>query len=208
MSHLKSSLPGKQAPDKKNQPSTCIGCGENHHRSLCHFKSAICWRYGKKGHLAKVGQSSLQETNPPFNPHLVRKFKRALARLREDCFTIFQEDNHPAVSISHASTGSSKKIYLTIKRFPEGVPWRWTQALLNLAWHTLQKLVPSLTRSYLDACYTRLHDYQGNNIPILGHAHFRVEKGNFSGCLPLIIVKGNLPSFGSQHHWHPHYHRR
>lgn len=63
-----------------------------------------------------------------------------------------------------------------------------------IAWHTLKKIAPELNQGHLRACNRRLCDYQGNNIPILGHAHFLVEKGIFSGHPPLLVVKGKLPS--------------
>lgn len=39
-----------------------------------------------------------------------------------------------------------------------------------------------------------LRDYQGNNIPIVGHGQFRIKYKEFSGHLPLVVIEGRLPS--------------
>lgn len=42
VSRLKSSPRGKRQTERKPQQAPCLGCGENHPRSLCHFKTAVC----------------------------------------------------------------------------------------------------------------------------------------------------------------------
>lgn len=177
--------------DKRPSQSPCLTCGKNHLRSLCRFKAAICHQCGKKGHLVKVCRATLQD-NTLTSPC---PFRRSRGGSREDCFTISRDRGHTAVSISHASAGSSKKIHLTVKI--EGAPCRMEvdtgSSKSIIAWSTLKKLVPSLTKGHLNTCNTRLRDYQRNHIPILGHGQFLVERSSFSSRFP-IIVKGKLPS--------------
>ncbi|XP_058028035.1 uncharacterized protein LOC131192675 [Ahaetulla prasina] len=185
----------KQPTEQKPQTAPCLGCGENHPRSLCHFKTAVCRKCGKRGHLARVCRSTPLD-NIPLGSRPARRFQRGPPVSQDDCFTVNRGNTNPAVSISQASTGSSKKIFLTIKL--EEVPCKMEvdtgSSKSIIAWNTLQKIAPNFNKSQLTACTTRLKDYQGNDIPILGGAHLRVEKGVFSGRLPLLVVKGNLPS--------------
>lgn len=45
-----------------------------------------------------------------------------------------------------------------------------------IVWDTLHKLLPTVPKSHLSACHTRLRDYQGNTIPIMGRAKILVER--------------------------------
>ncbi|XP_058038703.1 uncharacterized protein K02A2.6-like [Ahaetulla prasina] len=63
-----------------------------------------------------------------------------------------------------------------------------------IAWHTISRLVPSLKKHQLDRARLKLHDYQGNHIPILGSGYFQVQYKNFNDRLRIIIVDGILPS--------------
>lgn len=57
-----------------------------------------------------------------------------------------------------------------------------------LSWDTLWKLIPGLRRNQLSPCPSRLKDYQGNVIPIVGCGRFAVCYGKFQGHLPLTVV--------------------
>lgn len=59
VSCLTSSPKKRWTPEKRFPRAPCIGCGGNHSRSTCRFKTAICRRCRKRGHLAKVCRASL-----------------------------------------------------------------------------------------------------------------------------------------------------
>ncbi|XP_060545241.1 uncharacterized protein K02A2.6-like [Pantherophis guttatus] len=195
VNRLKAAGGNKRPPNKRLTSAPCLGCGEEHPRVFCRFKNAVCQRCGKRGHLAKVCRSVPQDatTSAPANGRLGRK---GFPPSKDYCFAISRDRTIPSVSVSHASSGQHKKIFLTVQ--VEGRPCRMEvdtgSSKSILAWQTLKKLVPTISPEQLQPCNTRLHDYQGNSIPILGCGNFLVEKGDFSGSLPVLVVKGSLPS--------------
>lgn len=62
-----------------------------------------------------------------------------------------------------------------------------------IVWSTLSKLLPGVSRRRLKPCPIELKDYQGKTIPTVGCGTFQVSYQSFSGKLPLIVVKGDLP---------------
>ncbi|XP_058025500.1 uncharacterized protein LOC131191414 [Ahaetulla prasina] len=175
----------KWTPVVKFPQTSCLGYGGNHNSADCRFKTAICRHWGKRGHLSTVCRAALPVNHRPPEPNYKKTFKKP-PRCRSDCFVV-----------SHATaTLPNNKIYLTVKL--EGVPCKMEvdtgSSKSLIPWATIQQILPSISKQHLKPCQVRLKDYQGKAIPIMGCDDFHINHRNFSGCLPLIIVKGNLPS--------------
>ncbi|XP_058031613.1 uncharacterized protein K02A2.6-like [Ahaetulla prasina] len=167
-------------------PLRCAGCGGSHDRATCRFKSSNCLRCGKRGHLAKVCRAVLPAADTWTEPARNKKPQRKAFNRTDECY-----------DINHASTTKpSNKIFLTVNL--EGAPCKMEvdtgSSKSLISWTTLKRLLPKFSKNHLSQCPVRLRDYQGHPIPILGCNLFNVSHGRFTGRLPLIIVKGSLPS--------------
>ncbi|XP_058027254.1 uncharacterized protein K02A2.6-like, partial [Ahaetulla prasina] len=63
-----------------------------------------------------------------------------------------------------------------------------------MSWDTLAKSLPAVAKRHLQTQRLRVHDYQGNRIPVRGTTSVRVEYGPHKKTLPITIVEGTLPS--------------
>ncbi|XP_060539010.1 uncharacterized protein K02A2.6-like [Pantherophis guttatus] len=192
VSRLKTSKGKRITSDKDFAGSPCQGCGEMHPRATCRFRTTICRRCGKKGHLARVCRANLQGTQPNASRRLFQKTPKPSG----DCFAVSKSNNAPAVSARQTRVSSNKKIYMTITI--EGNPCQMEvdtgSSKSLISWHTLKQVAPNIQKRALQPCQVRLRDYQGNDIPVMGGAKLLVEHKTFTGKLPLIIVRDPLPS--------------
>ncbi|XP_058047757.1 uncharacterized protein K02A2.6-like, partial [Ahaetulla prasina] len=63
-----------------------------------------------------------------------------------------------------------------------------------MSWDTFAKALPRIAKRKLQTQRLRVHDYQGNRIPVRGTTSVRVEYGPHKKTLPITIVEGTLPS--------------
>ncbi|XP_058038083.1 uncharacterized protein K02A2.6-like [Ahaetulla prasina] len=197
VSRLKATRKNVWDSDWKNPQGGCLGCGGNYHRSECRFKTAICRRCGRKGHLSRVCRASLpayQGASPQVKP---KQGARKMPSRRDECHAVDRKVMSADTAVSHASaTVPTNKIYLRIHL--EGVPLKMevdtSSSRSLIAWHTLRRLLPKFAKRCLQPCPINLRDYQGNPIPIAGCTSLNVSFGTFAGRLPLIVVRDNLPS--------------
>lgn len=194
--HFRSIVPTSRRSQKKSSLSPCTGCGGNHAHAFCHFKSVICCRCGKKGHLAKVCRAPSPSRDQPSGWPAYRRPPARAPRTREDCFAVIRDQPQPAIAVSQANVALGNKIYFNVHL--EGAPCSMAvdtgSAKSVVSWATIKHMMPTISKKRLSPCYIQLWDYQGNAIPIVGSSKFRVTTPNFNVRLPLIVVQGNLPS--------------
>ncbi|KAG8132783.1 hypothetical protein E2320_010617 [Naja naja] len=112
---LKTASGNKWPMNKTPQSQTCIGCGGNHPRAACRFKTANCRRCGKRGHLAKMCKAILPDDRVQTRPVPAKGTPRKFPKLGEDCFKI-QRDNYlinPRIGQTNLSI--KRKNFLTVK---------------------------------------------------------------------------------------------
>lgn len=119
-----------------------------------------------------------------------------MATRRGDCFAVSRQDNSFQAVVNHAtSSPSANKIFLTV--LLEGAACHMEvdtgSSRSLIAWSILKRLLPMMSLSRLKPCPVTLRDYQGKFIPTLGVAKFQVSYESFTGKLPLIVVKDDLP---------------
>ncbi|XP_058020965.1 uncharacterized protein LOC131189120 isoform X1 [Ahaetulla prasina] len=177
----------------KGDRDECGSCGGQHQRQRCKFKDATCRRCGKKGHLAQVCRAA-QPSRRKFksaNQSAESARRPAIGSNKKGA-----DSNQTTVVIGRASTKVEKKIFTKPKI--EGVRCRLEvdtgSAITIMSWDTLAKSLPSVAKRHLQAQRLRVHDYQGNRIPVRGTTSVRVEYGPYKKTLPITIVEGTLPS--------------
>ncbi|XP_060546776.1 gypsy retrotransposon integrase-like protein 1 [Pantherophis guttatus] len=176
---------------------TCLGCGGNHRRTDCRFKTIVCRRCGKRGHLSRVCRAPAPMSDVTSGPPLERRRGRKVPARREDCLAVTRYEDPSDIAVSNATpSASANKLFLTVGL--EGsactmeVDTGSSKSLI--AWATLSKLLPGLSRRRLKPCPVLLKDYQGKAIPTLGYDNFMVSFRSFSGKLPLIVVRDARPT--------------
>lgn len=184
----------KWAPTANPPQNSCLGCGGKHNRAECRFKSTVCRRCSKWGHLSRVCRAVYPTPNEAAEP--VNKRKKAPGH-RKECFAIGHDYATTPVAIRHAfASVPANKIYLMVD--VEGAPCRMEidtgSSKSLIAWATLKELLLDLTQQRLQPCRIKLKDYQGKPILTLGCGTFHISHDQFSGCLPLIMVRDKLPS--------------
>ncbi|XP_058023860.1 uncharacterized protein K02A2.6-like [Ahaetulla prasina] len=181
-------------PESKRSQPRCLGCGGEHAREDCKFKSAVCRRCGKRGHLARVCRATLPVQDVGRSPVRWRGQVKTLAPRQREYATVAHFEDDVPVSYA-ASASSSDKIYVTVNL--EGAPCTMEvdtgSSRSLIAWSTLQRLLPGVSKASLKPCAVTLRDYQGGAIPTVGVGKFRVAYHGFNDHLPLIVVKGDRP---------------
>ncbi|KAG8132919.1 hypothetical protein E2320_010735 [Naja naja] len=188
---------GNKWPINKTPPSqTCIGCGGNHPRAACRFKTTNCQLCGKRGHLARMCRAILPDDRVQARPVPTKGTRRKFLKLGEDCFTI-QRDNYPInPRIGPTNLSIKRKKFLTVNIEGQNCQTEvdtWSSPSL-VSWSTIKRLVPEMSKKRLRPCSLKLRDYQGNTIPILGSSKVAVEFKQFKGRRQVIVVEGTLPS--------------
>lgn len=138
---------------KQSKPSqgNCLGCGGQHRRAECRFKTAVCRRCGKRGHLSRVCRAAFPFSDNSGEPApKQRKTKQAVRR--ENAVNPFPDTEVDAVGVSQASAAQSgSKIYIEV--LLEAVSCRMEvdtgSSRSLIAWSTLKKLVPSFPKRRL-----------------------------------------------------------
>ncbi|KAG8136180.1 hypothetical protein E2320_009153 [Naja naja] len=167
-------LPGD---DDIHRLKTASGCGGNHPRAACRFRTANCQRCGKRGHLARKCRAILPDDRVQAKQGQIKRTPRKVPRLGEECFTIQRDNWHfnprGQDCQMEVDTGSSLSL---------------------VTWSTIKRLVPKMAKKRLRPRSLTLRDYQGNKIPILGLTKVTVVFKQFKGRFPLIVVERALPS--------------
>lgn len=176
ISHLKASTPwNKRLTAKKNNSASCLSCGENYLRPTCRFRSAICHRCGKQGHIAQFCRSFAETASFPKPWHCAN----------EDCFAIFHGCPVTEV-ITRPVSSEGAKLLLTVNI--EGATCQVEvdtgSAKSIVSWSAIKRLIPNLRKIQLCPCPVKLHVYQGNYISIIGHGRFLIEKMGLQGIFP------------------------
>ena len=192
--HKSSPLPTATAHVK-----TCYRCGGNHHPSGCRFRDANCNYCGKKGHIAKVCRSRLQETPKSSRPqHPSRKPRRPSQQAHR------LEEKAP-LSLRHEPeiytlfTLKSKKVapfITTVEVDGSDLDMEVdTGASLSLisedtySSHWSAGAAPVLTPSSIS-----VRTYSGEELKVLGSLMVDVRYKEQKCHLPLVVIQGHGPN--------------
>ncbi|XP_058044030.1 uncharacterized protein K02A2.6-like [Ahaetulla prasina] len=181
----------------RGNPDMCLGCGRNHNHSSCRFKTAICRRCGRMGHLSRVCRALLPAPTTYSTPLEPRRDARRMPSRRDEHQPASKGYDVATIDVNHASSGIPvQKIFLRVllEDVPISMEIDTGSSRSLIVWPTLQKLMPHISKRCLQPCQISLRDYQGRQIPTVGCGVFRVAHGSFLGKLPLIVVRDNLPS--------------
>ncbi|XP_013918131.1 PREDICTED: uncharacterized protein K02A2.6-like [Thamnophis sirtalis] len=183
----------------------CLSCGGHHSRASYRFRTALCRKCGKKGHIAAVCRSTPGDARNPRPPPSASSAPPAAFRRQPPGPSAtrlgWYAVSNPGPPVpdwlpdsAASSYGGQGKMHLHV--LLTGRPCRMEldmgSARTIMSWDTLRALLPTLTPSQLSPADCLLRDYQGNPIPILVCGYFPVQFGKL--LLPLVVVKSPLAS--------------
>ncbi|XP_060542399.1 uncharacterized protein K02A2.6-like [Pantherophis guttatus] len=112
------------------------------------------------------------------------------------------EDDYPRsrtvhqTTIAHTSDEGTTKFHVTL--MAEGSPCKMEvdsgSAYSIMDWQHLQQLKPSCKKTQLKTPKSRLVDFNGNPIGILGRTTIHIKYKDFNGELPITIVENSRPN--------------
>lgn len=156
-----------------SQPVACNGCGGQHHRNECRFRSAKCNICHKKGHIAKVCRSGKFNPNQPSQDHT------SPSRGSDQV----QRLNH----IHNIPSSEKKMVDVKIDGKPLKMELDTGAPCAIIAETTLKALKPNWIFQPSDR---RFSSYTGHRVDCIGRVWVDVTIGNVTRKEQLYVVSG------------------
>ena len=165
--------------------SNCYRCGKSAHKAAqCPFRTAKCHNCGKTGHLRRV----CRQPKPPKHPGAQRSRNRQKVQLVEE------DVNSEILVLYHDKASSDKplEVDLQLERKPLWMEVD-TGAAVSLVSEETDLLEP-VPYVYNYTHPTKLCTYSGEPLTVLGQQEVKVQHGEQTAKLPLLVVQGKGPS--------------
>ena len=175
--------PRGKPPRKARSPTVCFRCGANHAPDSCKYKTFDCNHCGKKGHLAKVCRSKLNQTP---------KFPRAHPTHQVDLQP--KESTEYDMWFSFSDTPTPMQVKLTVSDAEIPMEVDTGAALSIISDDTYRSVWASDDAPLLKPCTACLKTYTDDIIPVKGALDVQVTHRDTSKQLSLIVVEGSGPS--------------
>lgn len=165
--------------------STCHRCGRtNHEAKDCRFRDAVCHFCNKKGHIAPVCRSKKQSKSKHFPKQKSRPTKYV---------TTDGETTDANLPISTIGKSASRPFRTNVLVNGKAISMEIdTGAALSIMSERQQKLL--LPDAPIEKSYVRLKTYTGENMPVVGKLNAKVQYGEQSKDLDLVVVAGDGPT--------------
>ncbi|XP_060543768.1 uncharacterized protein K02A2.6-like isoform X2 [Pantherophis guttatus] len=201
--HKVSRPPRRETAQKSYKGERCASCRGDHPRASCKWRDATCRRCNRRGHIAEACRA--EEPAPEPSSHRPRENREDNARAsrRSSYQSRRGESDGNRRRAVHQTTihlpdddDTATKCHATV--LLEGTPCSMEvdsgSVYSIMDWKNLKRIKPDVRKKDLRPLRSRLVDFGGNHIGVLGRALLHVSYQEFQGNLPITIVEHDRPT--------------
>ncbi|XP_060539581.1 uncharacterized protein LOC132709546 [Pantherophis guttatus] len=200
--HKVSRPPRRENPQHGDRGERCGSCKGDHPRANCRWSDATCHRCLKRGHIAEACRAADPAPEPPRPRFRENRKDTQRTSKRSSNQSRHGDDEYPhnravhQTTIAHTSDNGATKFNVTL--LAEGSPCIMevdSGSIYSIMdWQHLKHLKPACEKNQLKPLRSRLMDFRGNPIGVLGRTTLHIAFKEFQGNLPITVVEHSRPN--------------